>query len=47
MKLLIITAISEFEEEIIQQLKKAKVSSFSYKKVTRYRDSSVELIESN
>lgn len=47
MKLLIITAIKEFEKEIKQQLKKAKVSTFSYKNVIGYRDYSEDAIESN
>jgi hypothetical protein len=36
MKLLIITAIAEFEKEIKKILKKAKVKTFSYKEVTGY-----------
>uniref|UniRef100_UPI00404929F6 hypothetical protein n=1 Tax=Flavobacterium sp. TaxID=239 RepID=UPI00404929F6 len=47
MKLLIITAIKEFEKEIKQQLKKAKVSTFSYKNVIGYRDNTEDAIESN
>lgn len=47
MKLLIITAIKEFEKEIIQQLKKAKVETFSFKEVTGYRDITEDAIESN
>ena len=47
MKLLIITAITEFEKEIKQQLKKAKVSTFSYKNVIGYRDNTEDAIESN
>lgn len=47
MKLVIITAIKEFEKEIIQQLKKAKVSTFSYKDVVGYRDNTEDAIESN
>jgi nitrogen regulatory protein PII len=47
MKLLIITAIKEFEKEIKQQLKKAQVSTFSYRDVFGYRDSTEDAIESN
>ena len=47
MKLLIITAIKQFENEIKQQLKKAKVSTFSYKNVIGYRDNTEDAIESN
>ena len=47
MKLLIITAIAEFEKEIIQQLKKAEVVTFSYKNVIGYRDNTEESFESN
>ena len=47
MKLLIITAIKEFEKEIKQQLKKAKVATFSYKNVIGYRDNTEDAIESN
>ncbi|MFT5753421.1 MAG: nitrogen regulatory protein PII [Flavobacterium sp.] len=47
MKLLIITAIKEFEKEIKQQLKTAKVCTFSYKNVIGYRDNTEDAIESN
>jgi hypothetical protein len=47
MKLLIITAITEFENDIKSMLKKASVKAFSYRKVTGYRDVSEEFIESN
>jgi hypothetical protein len=47
MKLLIITAIKEFENEIKQQLKNAKVITFSYKNVIGYRDNTEDAIESN
>ena len=47
MKLLIITAITEFEKDIKSMLKKASVKAFSYRKVTGYRDVSEEFIESN
>ena len=47
MKLLIITAITEFEKDIKSMLKKANVKVFSYRKVTGYRDVSKEFIESN
>ena len=47
MKLLIITAIKEFEKDIKLQLKQADVKTFSYKEVTGYRDSTEDNIESN
>lgn len=47
MKLLIITAIESFEKEIKMMLKKANVTTFSYKKVTGFRDISGEAIENN
>jgi nitrogen regulatory protein PII len=47
MKLLIITVIKEFENEIKQQLKNAKVITFSYKNVIGYRDNTEDAIESN
>jgi hypothetical protein len=47
MKLLIITAITEFEKDIKSMLKKANVKVFSYRNVTGYRDVSEEFIESN
>lgn len=47
MKLIIITAIKEFEKDIIQYLKRAKVETFSYKEVIGYRDSTEDAIESN
>ena len=47
MKLLIITAITAFEEDIKQMLKEAEVSTFTYKYVTGYRDSTMDSIENN
>ena len=47
MKLVIITAINEFEKDIIQLLKKAKVETFSYKEVIGYRDNTEDELESN
>lgn len=47
MKLLILTAIKEFEKEIKQQLKKAEVTTFSYKDVIGFRDSTEDALESN
>ena len=47
MKLLIITAIAEFEKEIKKILKKAKVKTFSFKEVTGYRDSTEDALETN
>jgi nitrogen regulatory protein PII len=47
MKLLLITAIAEFEKEVKQILKKAQVITYSYKEVTGYRDASEDAINSN
>lgn len=47
MKLVIITAIKEFEKEIKLQLKKADVKTFSFRDVTGYRDSTEDAVESN
>ncbi len=47
MKLLLITAVSEFEKEVKQILKKAQVKTFSYREVTGYRNTSEDAIESN
>jgi nitrogen regulatory protein PII len=47
MKLVIITAIKEFEKDIKLQLKKAEVKNFSYSEVIGFRDSTEESIETN
>lgn len=47
MKLVIITAIAEFEKDIKKMLKEAKVKSYSYKDVKGFRDTSAENIEDN
>ena len=47
MKLLIITAIQAFENDIKQMLKKAHVKTFTYKEVKGFTDISEEAIESN
>ena len=47
MKLVIITAIKQFEKDIISQLKKANVKTFSFRDVTGYRDSTEDAVESN
>jgi nitrogen regulatory protein PII len=47
MKLLIITAIAAFEENIKQMLKQAEVKTFTYKEVKGHKDISEESIESN
>ena len=47
MKLLLITAVAEFEKEVKQILKKSQVKTFSYREVTGYRDTSEDAIESN
>lgn len=47
MKLLLITAVKEFEKDIKQILKKSGVKSFSYRDVTGFKDSSEEAMEGN
>ncbi len=47
MKLLLITAVAEFEKEVKQILKKAQVKTFSYREVTGYRNTSDDTIEGN
>ena len=47
MKLLLITAVREFEKDIKQILKKAQVKSFSYKDVKGFKDNSEDEIEGN
>lgn len=47
MKLLIITAIKEFENNVKLLLKKAEVKNFSFRDVTGFRDSTEDAIESN
>jgi len=47
MKLLVITAIAAFENDIKQLLKQAKVSQFSYREVKGYRDATLDAVESN
>lgn len=45
MKLVIITAIVEFEKDIKKMLKEAKVKSYSYKDVKGFRDTSAEILK--
>ena len=47
MKLLIITAIAEFDAAIKKMLKQSDVKTFTYKTVTGFKDLSEEAIESN
>lgn len=47
MKLLIITAVAEFDKDVKQILKQADVKTFTYKEVKGYKDLSWEAIESN
>ena len=47
MKLLIITAIKQFEKEVKDTLKKANVKTYSYKDVIGYRDASQFPIQDN
>jgi len=47
MKLLLITAVREFEKDIKQILKKVQVKSFSYKDVKGFKDNSEDALEAN
>ncbi|MDD5149917.1 MAG: hypothetical protein PHC28_05470 [Flavobacterium sp.] len=47
MKLLLITAVKEFENDIKKILKKSKVKSFSYKDVKGFKDNSEDAMEGN
>lgn len=47
MKLIIITAAAEYEKEVKQLLKQAKVATYSYKHVTGYRDSTLDAVGTN
>ncbi|MCB0451242.1 MAG: hypothetical protein KDC97_14095, partial [Confluentibacter sp.] len=47
MKLVLVTAIAEFDKEIKKMLKKAKVVSYSYRDVKGYRDSTEDAVETN
>lgn len=47
MKLVIITAIKEFDTEVKKQLKNAKVTTFSFKEVSGYRENDDDALESN
>ena len=47
MKLLLITAVSEFEKEVKQILKKGNVKTYSYKEVIGYRNASEDALGSN
>ena len=47
MKLVVITAIAEFEQDVKKMLKEAKVKSYSYRDVKGFRDASEENVESN
>lgn len=47
MKLLILTAVAEFDKIVKQILKQADVKTFTYKEVKGYKDLSWEAIESN
>ena len=47
MKLVLITSIAEFEQDVKKMLKEAKVKSYSYRDVKGFRDASEENVESN
>ena len=47
MKLLIITSIAAFDDDVKKMLKQASVKTFTYKAVTGFKDLSEESIESN
>ena len=47
MKLLLITAVREFEKDVKLILKKTQVKSFSYKNVKGFKDNSEDALEAN
>lgn len=47
MKLVLITAIAAFEQDVKKMLKEAKVTSYSYRDVKGFRDASEEGVETN
>ena len=47
MKLVLITAIAEFGQDIKKMLKEAKVKSYSYRDVKGFRDATEEGVETN
>ena len=47
MKLVLITAIADFEKDVKKMLKEAKVKSYSYKDVKGFSDASEESVEDN
>jgi nitrogen regulatory protein PII len=47
MKLLIITAVAEFDKDVKEILKQADVKTFTYKEVKGHRDHSSDIIEGN
>jgi nitrogen regulatory protein PII len=47
MKLVVITAIADFEKDVKKMLKEAKVKSYSYRDVKGFRDASDERVEDN
>ena len=47
MKLLIITAITDFDNDVKKMLKQAEVNTFTYKEVNGFNDISEVAIESN
>ncbi|MBP8792819.1 MAG: hypothetical protein KBH29_06535 [Lutibacter sp.] len=47
MKLLIITAIKDFDKEVKKILKKSEIKIFSYTDIKGFRDSTEEAVESN
>ncbi len=47
MKLLIITAIKEFEKDVLKILKKGEVKTFTFKDVKGFKDLSEEAMKSN
>lgn len=47
MKLVIITAISEFKKDIIKMFKNTEIKTFTYKEVTGFKDVSEENVGTN
>ncbi|HLU50540.1 MAG TPA: hypothetical protein VKZ42_00130 [Flavobacteriaceae bacterium] len=47
MKLIIITAVKEYTEDVKEILKNENITTFSYSEVTGYRDSTLDDLENN
>lgn len=47
MKLIIITAVKEYTEDVKEILQKENITTFSYSEVTGFRDSTMDHVENN